>query len=72
MNVYGKTIAALVAGGAMALIKAGVAIGLPAYYAELGATGWDLVTAGVTAWAVYRWPNAAKPLPGDDGNQSHA
>lgn len=71
MSAYGKTVAVLVTAAVMALVKALAAIGVPAFDAQLGTAGWDIVTAGATAYAVYRWPNAARPLPGD-GNATHA
>lgn len=58
MGTAGKTIAAVVVGGAMVIIKAVVQLNAPETFAAIGSAGWDSVGAAITALAVYLIPNA--------------
>lgn len=61
MGTAGKTIAAVVVGGAMVIIKAIVQLNAPETFAVVGSAGWDSVGAALTALAVWRIPNADTP-----------
>lgn len=58
MGTAGKTIAAVVVGGAMVIIKAVVQLNAPETFAAIGSAGWDSVGAAITALAVFLIPNA--------------
>lgn len=58
MGTAGKTIAAVVVGGAMVIIKAIVQLNAPETFAAIGSAGWDSVGAAITALAVFIIPNA--------------
>ena len=58
MGTAGKTIAAVVVGGALVLIKALVQPNSPDLFAAVGSAGWDSIGAALTALAVYLIPNA--------------
>lgn len=58
MGTAGKTIAAVVVGGAMVIIKAIVQLNAPETFAAIGSAGWDSVGAAITALAVFLIPNA--------------
>ena len=57
MGTAGKTIAAIVVGGALVIIKAVVQLNAPETFAAIGSAGWDSIGAALTALAVYMIPN---------------
>ena len=58
MGTAGKTIAAVVVGGLLVIIKAIVQLNAPETFAAIGSAGWDSVGAAITALAVFIIPNA--------------
>ena len=57
MGTASKTIAAVVVGGALVLVKALVQLNAPETFAAIGSAGWDSIGAALTALAVYIIPN---------------